>query len=116
MPFDGRLSPAVEVLAATENLLRSDNLVWTQYPHGLGVPKGGCLLEAMDRARRELGEPTTFDRVAKLLVRAIDRPVSHRCDLNNNMVTRYNDAPDRTLEDIIGVVRKAKTLAIRHEP
>jgi hypothetical protein len=42
---------------------------------------------------------------------------STRADLNNNAVTEYNDAKGRTLEDILGVIRKAKEMAreLAHE-
>jgi hypothetical protein len=111
-PKTGSAPRGVWLLEATDRV---------RHAYVRGVEKAACegratLLENVRRMLCEAeatyaGETVTFDQLARLLATAIQGSASTRPDLNNKAVNEYNDAKGRTLEDILAVIRKAKTLA-----
>lgn len=115
MPFDGRSKPnAVEILSRMEEAFRSGEWGWARWHKG---PDGECLLTGMGKVCLQyscsrytwgLGDGGLSARVIDLLYEAIP---GRKCANKRDAIARYNDAKGRTLEDILEVIAKAKTLA-----
>jgi hypothetical protein len=125
MPFDGRNpSNAVEILSRMEESLRNGDRIWIQYPAGLGVKGGACLIEAfysvvaLGATSDELyhlnrGKRRERRQILDLLTASIrGRPYKKAFRRSLLAIARYNDAEGCTLADILGVIRKAKLLAL----